>query len=260
MHSLSIIAPCRNEEANIETLVARTLAVLDRLPIEGELVLVDDGSSDQTWGAIGRACQRDRRVRGIRHSCNLGITSAWRSGLAAASGDLACLIDADLQNRPEDVPRLYAAYVKNGADIVQAVRHPVGALHRHRWFTRGLNTLLNLAFGTKLRDNKSGFLLCRRDALLDVLRHRLRYRYFQAFIGVAAVSRGLVIAEVDTTFDRRYGGRSFLSRFPVITCARIVWELVKFRTETWMAGLVARDDPRTAMSAMEPRGPLADCL
>jgi phenylacetate-CoA ligase len=173
----------------------------------------------------------DARVRGVRHPQNRGIAPAWRSGLQAARGSLICLIDADLQNRPEDIARLYHAYTDGGADVVQGVRRPVCTLHRHRLFTSGLNALLNVAFRTRLKDNKSGFLLCAREALAVILQHRFTYRYFQAFVGVAAAARRLSIKEIDTTFDPRRNGVSFLARFPIRASLRIVWELLKFRTE-----------------------------
>jgi phenylacetate-CoA ligase len=229
---LSVIAPCLNEEANVGPLAARTLAVLSSLPASAELVLVDDGSTDGTWQRINDEAARDARVLGVRHASNRGIEAAWRSGLDRAAGDLVCLIDADLQNQPEDIARLYQAYVSHeSADLVQAVRHPAEGARRLLYFSRALNRLLNVAFGTELRDNKSGFILCQRDVLTDILRHRYRYRYFQSFVGVVASARGYRIVEVDTVFHQRVAGQSFLSAFPLGVSLRIVAELVKMRWE-----------------------------
>jgi len=230
---LSVIAPCRNEAANVATLAERTLGALDRAAIAGELILVDDGSTDGTWVQIADQHERDPRVRGVHHAVNQGIEGAWRSGLDAARGELVCLIDADLQNRPEDIPQLYAAFARNEGPVIQAVRHAGAALSRHRLFTRGLNALLNAMCGTKLRDHKSGFVLCRKETLSGILRHRYAYRYYQALIGAAAAARGYTIAEVDTTFDPRLRGESFLPKFPLRASLTILWELLKFRVEAW---------------------------
>lgn len=232
---LTVLAPCLNEEDNIAVLADRTLAVLDTLGVSGELLLVDDGSTDHTWEAIIRCQDADVRVRGIRHESNQGIEGAWRTGLGAATGELVCLIDADLQNRPEDIPGLYRKYLRELPDMVQGVRHAVVGARSRRVFSRGLNVLLNLAFRMRLRDNKSGFLLARRDMLVRLLGHRYRYRYFQSFIGAAAGTLDLTIAEVDTPFEQRHGGKSFLSRFPIVVSARTFWELLKYRVETWTA-------------------------
>jgi|CXWL01.1.fsa_nt_gi glycosyltransferase involved in cell wall biosynthesis len=230
---LSVIAPCFNEEGNIDALVDRTLATFDVMGADGELILIDDGSVDETWQRIVARSQNDRRVRGQRQHRNFGIEAAWRKGLQAARGHLVCLIDSDLQNRPEDIARLFKAYIQHVPDLVQAVRHPVRGLRRRRLFSRGLNLLLNVAFGTKLRDNKSGFVLGRKSSITPLLEHRHAYRYFQSFIGAAAGVRGYLIAQVDTDFEQRSAGKSFLSRFPLVVSARIVWELFKFRVETW---------------------------
>jgi phenylacetate-CoA ligase len=229
--ALSVIAPCYNEEGNVAELVRRTLATFDDANIHGELVLVDDGSKDTTWERITAAMRDEDRVVGVQHTINKGIEGGWHSGLEAARGDLICLIDSDLQNRPEDVAHMYAAYQREDPDLVQAVRHPKN-VHSRRMFSRGLNHLLNAAFGMDLRDNKSGFILCGRELMSELLQHRYRYRYFQSFIGAAAGVRGLRIAEIDTNFEPRQAGESFLSEFPVRVSLRIVGELAKFRWET----------------------------
>ncbi len=229
---LSVIAPCFNEQDNVELLTARTLGVFEEMGIAAQLLLVDDGSTDATWERIEQCSRGSSQVHGIRHVSNRGMEAAWHSGLEGASGELVCLIDADLQNRPEDIPRLYRAYLRELPDLVQGIRHPVsGARHRHL-FSRGLNLLLNLTFRMSLRDSKSGFVLCRRDVLPRLLRHRFEYRYYQSFIGVAAHTQCYTIAEVNTDFDKRHAGDSFLARFPFAVSLRICWELMKFKVET----------------------------
>jgi phenylacetate-CoA ligase len=236
MTVLSVIAPCFNEEGNVPVLVARTIAHFDAHPLDAELVLVDDGSRDRTWERIEAEAAAEPRVRGVRHERNKGIEGGWHSGLEHARGDLVCLIDSDLQNRPEDIGRLYDAFVQarpggRPPDMVQAVRNPKH-VHSRRVFSRGLNHLLNVSFGTSLRDNKSGFVLCRREDLYQLLQHRFRYRYFQSFIGAAAGVRKFNIVEVDTEFEPRHTGTSFLSDFPLKVSLKVCVELVKYRIET----------------------------
>jgi phenylacetate-CoA ligase len=228
---LSIIAPCLNEELNVPPLVERMMSVFDGMPIPCELVLVDDGSTDGTWAAISAAMEREpQRVRGVQHERNRGIVGGWKSGLAAATGELVCLIDSDLQNRPEDIARLYEALDAERADVAQGVRHPTGS-RRRVLFSRVLNHMLNIAFGMNLRDNKSGFVLCRREVLEDALGDADGYRYFQSFLGVALAARGYRFAQVDTQFEPRIAGESFLSAFPVVVSLRICGELVRYRLE-----------------------------
>jgi phenylacetate-CoA ligase len=242
--ALSVIAPCFNEEGNIHLLAARTLATFDLMGVQAELILVDDGSADLTWPRIQACEQSDPRVRGVRHVRNQGMEGAWRTGLTAAKGERVCLIDADLQNRPEDIARLDDAFVQGRADVIQAVRHSIVIDRCRGLLSKGLNLLLNRLFGMRSRDNKSGFILCRREVLADILRHRFHYRYYQCFIGPAAYLRGYTIDEVETVFESRHAGQSFITR-PLLTSLRTFWEMVKFRVDMWMEG-------RSAMARRHP--------
>jgi phenylacetate-CoA ligase len=244
---LSVIAPCLNEEANVPELAARTLGTFDDHAIDGELVLIDDGSRDATWERIEAATAADPRVRGVRHSRNHGIEAGWKSGLGIARGELVCLIDSDLQNPPEDVARLLATWRAERPGMVQGVRHTRGKQSR-TFFSHRLNEILNVAFGMRQRDNKSGFVLCRRETLVELLEHRYRYRYFQCFVGAACGVRGIRIVEVDTDFEPRKAGTSFLSDYPFGVSLRVLGEVAKYRVETWL-----ERPRRTRVSIRPPR-------
>jgi glycosyltransferase involved in cell wall biosynthesis len=212
--------------------VRRVLATFATMGIRGQLVLIDDGSRDRTWEKITAAMTAHPEVTGVRHIKNRGIEGGWTSGLDNAKADLICLIDSDLQNRPEDIQLLWDTYKRENVDLVQAVRHPQGLDRRRLVFSSTLNMMLNISFGTHLKDSKSGFILCRKEVFRAILDHKYRYRYFQSFIGAAAGVRKFRVAEVDTTFEQRRAGTSFLAGFPVRVVVRIVWELAKFRVET----------------------------
>ena len=145
---LSIVAPAFDEAAALPRFIARAAAVLDELDCSAELVLVDDGSSDETWAVISAAAQGDRRIRGIRLSRNFGHQRALTAGLAAADGDAVITLDADLQHPPEVIPRLVAT-AKLGYDVVCAVRSAddsAGLFKRFsaKLFYRVLNVLTSL--------------------------------------------------------------------------------------------------------------------
>lgn len=234
--TLTVIAPCYNEARNLPELVARLEGAFDRKGIAGEIVLVDDGSTDDTEAVLAALTAASPRVRAVRHARNAGIAAAWRSGLAAARGSLVCLIDADLQNPPEDVPRLLREMRLSGADVVQGWRSNIGRLFDHRWvLSKGLNALLNSLFGMRARDNKSGFVLARREVMADILTHRYAYHYYQSFITVAAHSKGYTVREVETLFDRRRVGQSFISGFPLRVVLRSLVDLAKAVAEFRLA-------------------------
>jgi len=228
IYELSVIAPCYNEEGNLRELMNRLRTAFETKNIVGEVVLVDDGSKDGTGALVDQLAQEYPNVVAVHHDPNRGIVAGWRSGLEASHGDLACLIDADLQNLPEDVCRLYRELRVSGADVVQGFRSSVGRLRDSRYLiSKTLNAILNTCFGMRLRDNKSGFIICRRDVLSDILRHRSNYYYFQSLIMIAAKSRGYTIREIETLFESRLVGKSFIPRAPVLVICKVLIDILK---------------------------------
>jgi phenylacetate-CoA ligase len=228
IYELSVIAPCYNEDGNLRELVNRLQTAFKTKNIAGEIVLVDDGSKDGTGPLVDQLARESSNVVAVRHEINRGMVTGWRSGLEVSHGDLVCLIDADLQNLPEDVCRLYREIRVSGADLVQGYRSSVGRLRDSRYvLSKTLNAILNICFHMRLRDNKSGFILCRRDVLADILRHRFSYYYFQSLITVAAKSKGYTIREIETLFESRLVGRSFIPRAPVALICKVLVDILK---------------------------------
>jgi phenylacetate-CoA ligase len=227
--ALSIIVPCLNEAASLPELVARVHEAFGDpglAGVAGELVLVDDGSSDGTLACIERLRAEFPGLKAERHDRPRGIPAAWRTGLSAARGDVVCAIDADLQYQPEDIPRLWHRLAAGDADIVQGVRAGNARARDARLLlSRGLSRVLNLVFGMSLRDNKSGFFVCRREVLAALLDHRGRYRHWQCFVMVAAHHRGYRISEIDTTFLPRRAGRSAFGEVPLAASLAVLRDL-----------------------------------
>ena len=210
MPGLSVLVPCLNEAVNLPGLVERLHAALQVPALApAEIVLVDDGSADDTQDCITRLARDFPGLRRLRHDRTQGIPAAWRTGHGAAQGEWICTIDADLQYQPEEIPRLWQAMHASGADIVQGVRSDTGRDRGVRFvLSKGLGGLLNRTFGMSLRDNKSAFFMCRREVLAKLLAYRNRYRHWQCFVMVAAHHHGFRIHEVDTPFTPRRKGRS----------------------------------------------------
>ena len=210
---ISVVAPCLNEENNVEVLYDRLKRACAARGIDFELVLIDDGSTDNTW----RKCLelKDRfplNVVTAQHDTNLGIPQAWRTGLDNAQGEYVCLIDSDLQNPPESVVNLHEVLLKTKCDFVRGVRIPSHNDHPlRRIMSKLLNHLLNVSFGMKSKDNKSGFIIGSKQEMIRIIDHSGKYRYFQTFIGVSAHYWGYSVIELPTPFHRRHSGTSFLN-------------------------------------------------
>src|SRR6266545_6168110 len=225
---VSVVAPCYNEEKNIPELVLRLQTVFARKKFAGQIVLVNDGSTDGTARVIDEHASVSSDVLAVHHSANRGIEAAWKSGIEAARGEFVCLIDSDLQNLPEDVWRLYREIQFTAADMVQGYRSSIGRLKDSRHLlSKGLNVILNVLFGMRARDNKSGFVIARREVLLDTLTHEYSYRYFQTFISVAAKAKGYRIHEIETLFESRLLGRSFMPNLPVKVISAVFLDTAK---------------------------------
>jgi polyisoprenyl-phosphate glycosyltransferase len=121
LDTLSIVAPCYNEEAVLPAFIDRLERAASAWDLPWEVVLVDDGSSDRSWEMICGQHRRDRRWRGIRLSRNFGHQAAISAGLQQASGSAVVIMDSDLQDGPELIATFLTKW-KSGFEIVYAIR------------------------------------------------------------------------------------------------------------------------------------------
>lgn len=125
---ISVVIPIHNEQENIPELYSRLVAVLDSICEQEhftknsyELILVDDGSRDNSWGLIQELHANDNRLKGLKFARNFGHHFAITAGMDFAKGKAVVMLDGDLQDPPEEILRLYAKY-KEGYDIVYGIR------------------------------------------------------------------------------------------------------------------------------------------
>lgn len=226
--AISVVAPCFNEMENANALTERLLHLFAKKNLDGQVVLVNDGSRDETGRIIDELAARHPNVVAVHHPKNRGIAAAWKTGVASSSGKYVCLIDADLQYVPEEVWRLYREIEASRVDMVQGFRSTIERLRDSRYlYSKTLNVLLNVLFGMSLQDNKSGFVIAHRGTLADVLEHRFHYYYFNTFIAVAAAKKGYSIKEVETLFKNRNLGQSYIRDFPLKLIAKVFLDIFK---------------------------------
>ena len=225
---LSVIIPCFNESANISELVSRIDNVFKRINLKSELIFIDDKSLDDTVKKIKYELKKNSFIRLIENNKNIGMARSWKRGLEASSGKYVALIDADLQYQPEDILRLYKEITFHNIDIVQGYRSTVGRLKDSRFFlSKGLNFLLNLLFSMALKDNKSGFIVTRREVLKDIFLTRFNYKHFQTFLLVSAFYKKYFIKETEVLFLDRLYGNSFIKPLPIRLIFDVAIDLIK---------------------------------
>ncbi len=200
--SLSIVVPVYNEEGTVDELHRRTVAALGPGSRSFEIVFVDDGSTDGTFEHIERLHASDPRVHGIRFKRNFGQHPAMHAGLARARGEIVVTMDGDLQNEPEDIPRLVAA-VEAGADVASGRR----AARHDSWGrtlpSRLINGMLRRFTGVAISDFGCAFNAYRSSAVEPMLGAIGRQKFTKALI----LSGGASVVEVDVGHAAR-GGRS----------------------------------------------------
>ncbi len=120
--TLSIIVPCYNEEEVIKTTYLRLTDVLKKINMNYEILFINDGSKDKTLSILLDIARKDKKVKLISFSRNFGHQAAVSSGIENSKGDYAIIIDADLQDPPEEIPRMLELAIKEKANVVYGVR------------------------------------------------------------------------------------------------------------------------------------------
>lgn len=164
--SLSLFFPCYNESENISNMIDQAVRVGEDYGIDYEVVVVDDGSRDNSAEIVSQWAKKNPRVRLVRHEKNRGYGAALRTGLAAAQKDLVFLTDGDGQFHLPDIEKLFSKI--DGCDVVTGYRiarrdNPLRRLNGFLWTQ--LNKTL---FGLKVRDVDCAFKLFRRKCLQGI--------------------------------------------------------------------------------------------
>jgi len=184
---LSVVVPAFEEAQNLGILHERLRVALEPLALEWELIVVDDGSRDDTFAVLTALHERDPRVQGLRLSRNFGHQLALLAGLRVARGRAVVTMDADLQHPPEVVPELMARW-RAGAAIVNTVRDDAtsGLPFLKRFTSRLYYRVFRVLSGLDLRPGMADFRLFDRrvlDVLLAGSDHRPFFRGFAAWVG-----------------------------------------------------------------------------
>jgi glycosyltransferase involved in cell wall biosynthesis len=199
---VSVVVPALNEADSIAELVERIRASLEG-HARYEVLLIDDGSADETWKVVSRLHVADARVKGVRLRRNCGKAVALAAGFRRAVGEIVVMMDADLQDDPADLPE-FLEKIRGGLDVVVGWkvkrRHPLN----RRLLSRIFNVTVRAATGLRLHDINCGFKAFRSDVLVRLPLYGDLFRFIPAF----AAADGFRVGEVPVRHHERRYGRS----------------------------------------------------
>ncbi|MGZ4352016.1 MAG: glycosyltransferase family 2 protein [Gaiellaceae bacterium] len=200
---ISVVVPVRNEERSIALLYDELRATLDGAGLEWEAVFVDDGSTDGSFAALTRLHAEQTNVRVVRLRRNFGKAAALAAGFAQVQGDVVVTIDGDLQDDPNEIPKLLAK-LDEGFDLVSGWKSRRRDPWRRRFASKVFNRMTGWLTGVHLHDVNCGLKAYR----VDVVRGLRIYGELHRFIPVLAHHRGFRIAELPVNHRPREHGRS----------------------------------------------------
>lgn len=227
-HSISIVLPAYNEEQNIQAMVSEVIEVMSGVTDDYEVIVVNDGSRDNTAQIVQELARKFPTVRLINHEVNQGYGAALHTGFTNAKKDLIFLTDSDKQFEVREISRLLPLLEQ--ADLVAGYRAPRRDPFKRRLFGKGWSTLVTLLFGYTARDIDCAFKLFRRE-IIENIRIESRGATFSAEFLVRAKRKGYRIREAPVTHLPRTAGSQTGARIDVIM--RAFKELVRFRLRLW---------------------------
>jgi glycosyltransferase involved in cell wall biosynthesis len=207
---LSVFIPARNEAGNIPPLMEKIARTLRDHALDGEVVFVDDGSTDATWNEAVAAAERYPFLRLYRHRRTFGLTEAMRTGFRHVRGDVVVFLPADLESDPEeDIPKLLAK-LNQGFDVVAGWRQ--GRSDGKLLASQIYNGVSRALFGLEAHD-MNWIKAFRREVIQDL---HLRSDWHRFILHIAA-AKGYKIGEVSVNFYPRQQGKSNfgMARIPV---------------------------------------------
>lgn len=179
---ISVVSPVYRGEKMVSELVRRNVEAMDSIEVDYEIILVNDASPDESWRAIEQECKKNPKVKGLNLSRNFGQHYAITAGLSYAQGEWIVVMDCDLQDRPEEIPNLYAK-AQEGYDIVLARR----VNKQFGFFKKLSSSLFHYMFdklsGSKTDESVANFGIYSKQVIAEYNKVPEYARSFQSIIG-----------------------------------------------------------------------------
>jgi glycosyltransferase involved in cell wall biosynthesis len=205
---VSVLVPAKDEAANLPLFMEQAAEAFRASDASFEVIAIDDGSTDETWVVLGALAERYPFLRRVRHRRQRGIADALRTGYLHARGDVLVFYPADLQYKPEDIPRLVAPILAGESDMVtgykQGKYEKAFVSHVYNWLSRSL-------FEIPVRDLNS--VKAYRREIMEQLPVRPDWHRYMIVI---AAAQGFTVSEIPVPLYPRHAGRSKFGRARVV--------------------------------------------
>ena len=204
---LSIVIPLLDEEESLPELHRWIVKVLEENGLTGEIIFIDDGSTDSSWKVIETMASADERVKGIKFRRNYGKSAALNVGFQEAKGDVVITMDADLQDSPEEIPHLYKMITEGDLDLVSGWKKkrfdPLGKTIPSKFF----NFTTRVMSGIKLHDFNCGLKAYKNEVVKNIEVYGEMHRY------IPVIARNSGFTRIDEKVvhhqARKYGRTKF---------------------------------------------------
>ena len=227
--NLSIVIPLLNEQNSLEELTSSISTVVKALRLEFEIILIDDGSTDNSWKIISEICSNNQNVRGIRFLKNFGKSQALSAGFKACNGDVVVTMDADLQDDPNEIPELYKKVKEEKFDLVSGwkkVRYD--SIIFKNFPSKIFNWAARITSGIKLNDFNCGIKAYKKEVIKQIKLTGGMHRYIPVLAknaGYNRITEKIVIHHPRKHGKTKYGIDRFIKGFlDLIT----LWFIHKF--------------------------------
>lgn len=200
---ISVITPVFNEEDSIQPLYSEIKDVLDQNFEDWEIIMVDDGSKDNSWKIMNQLEDQDNRLKLVKLRKNFGQSSAIQAGLETSKGDLIATMDSDMQNDPNDIPKLVDELGK-GYDLVNGWRKNRKDPLKKKFFSRIASIMRKLLLGSELNDYGCTLKVMTREAADELSINGEMHRYIPPILE----SRGFKTSELPVNHRKRHSGKT----------------------------------------------------
>lgn len=198
----SLVIPAYNEEEVVPALLTRVEASLEQMGKTYEVVIVDDGSTDDTPRLLAEAMKDKPWLRVVRLAKNSGQSAAFDAGFRSARGQVIGTIDADLQNDPEELPRLLRLLETEGYDMINGWRKDRHDTGFRRWQSKMANRIRNRLSGENINDSACSLKVYKRHCLEGIFLFNGAHRFMPTLVKM----RGYTVLEVPVKHSQRFAG------------------------------------------------------